>query len=175
MSVHTPPKARPAASVVAVVIALALVALAVVSVRDLAISQDWTTGTPWSLALAQAFDGLKATTGVLAIGIAIGVVGLLLVFLAVKPAHSTHLRGKVDSDLWLSASAVAALAQNIADRAPGVISADTSRATGRKIVVDVVTSQDRQAVTDRVNTAIQSQLQGLTKAKITVRTKEVAR
>lgn len=175
MSVHTPPKARPAAAVASIAIALAPIALAVISVRDLAVTQGWTTGTAWSLSLVQALDGLTATTGVLAVAIAIGVVGLLLVWLAIKPAHTTHLRSKTDSDLWLSAAAVAALAQGIADRAPGVISADTSRANGRKITVDVVTNQDRQAVTDRVDTAIQSKLQGLTKAKITVRTKQVAR
>lgn len=175
MSVSTPPKARPAAAPTAAVVALVLVALAVVTVRDLAVSQGWATGTPWSVSLVRSLDGLTASVGLAVGGAVLALVGLVLVWLALKPAPRTHLPAHADSDLWLSPAAVAALARGVADRAPGVISADSTRAGRRRIHVDVVTSSDPQAVTERVEAALQSHVQGLTRATITVRTKEVAR
>lgn len=184
MSVRTPPKARPGSASVSVLLALVLIGVAVVAVRDLAVSQGWSAGSPWTLSLVERIDGLGASTALAIGGIAIAVVGLLLVLLAVKPAPVTHLRTETgqaggatdeDADLWLSKAAVAAVARGVADRVSGVISAEASRARGRSITVEVVTSQDAATVSQRVQHAIDARVQGLTRATIRVRTKEVPR
>lgn len=175
MSVSTPPKARPAAALVAPVVAAALIALAVVAVRDLAVTQGWSTGTAWSLDLVESLDGLTATAGVVVIGIALVLLGLLVSWLALKPATRTHLKAATDSDLWLSRGAVAALAQAVADRSSGVVSADASRGGRRRINVDVVTLGDAPEVTRRIDAALAGGVADLTTATINVRTTEVAR
>lgn len=175
MSVSTPPKARPAAAATAAVLALVLIALAVVTVRELAVVQRWASGSSWSLDAVRALDGLTPSVGVAVVGVVVALLGLLLVWLALKPAVRTHLQARSDGDLWLSSGAVAALAQGVADRAPGVISADATRVGRRRITVDVVTSGDAAAVAERVESALQTQVQGLTRATVTVRTREVSR
>jgi hypothetical protein len=175
VTVSTPPKARPAAALGAALIAVVLIAVAVVAIRELAVSQRWASGSPWSLDAVRALDGLTPSVGVAAAGVVIALLGLVLVWLALKPAARTHLQAHADGDLWLSAPAVAALARGVADRAPGVISADATRVSRRRITVEVVTSGDPAAVAERVDSALQSQVQGLTRAAVTVRTREVSR
>lgn len=180
---RTPPRARPAAVVVAVLLALALIAVAVVAVRDLALAQGWATGTPWIRSVLNGLDGLGPSTGLAVVGALVGIVGLLLMWLGLRPGRRTHLRGPGDADLWLSRGAVAALAQSTADRVAGVVSADASRTSRRRIIVDVVASanpdadtrSDPQAVTERVRTALEADIAPLTGASIKVRTTEVPR
>lgn len=170
-----PPRARPAAVPVAGSIALILIVIAVVAVRDLAVNEGWAVGTPWSQSLVDALDGLTPTIGLVIGGIVLAVVGLLLVFAALKPGRKIYLSAQTDADLWFSVHAVAALAQATADRVAGVISADASRANARRITVAVVTAADVSNVGQRVREALDVNVSGLTKATITVRTEELPR
>lgn len=174
MTVRTPPKASPVAVWVAIIIALLLIALAVVAVRDLATTQGWIRGTAWSTSLVKPLDGLTASTAVVIVAVLIGLVGLWVVWLSLKPARRTHVRANVDEDVWFTRAAVAALAQNVADRTPGVISADATR-RGRTITIDVATGQNRHDVESRVHDALAQQIDGLTNSRFTLRTKEVPR
>lgn len=175
MTVRTPPKAAPGVVVAASVVALLPIALAVVAIHDLAVDQAWSSGTSWSQPTVRALDGLTPSTGLVVVSVAVGLVGLLLVWLAVKPARRTHLRTEGESDLWISRTALAALAQNTADRSTGVIAADAAPRRGRRIVVDVTTHDDRREVEDRVRTALRDQYDGLTNARLTVHTRELPR
>ncbi len=170
-----PPRARSAAVLVSVLLALLLVALAVVAVRDLAVSQGWTTGSPWSLSLVRDLDGLTDSVWVTATGVVVALVGLVLVWLALKPGARTHLAGRSDSDLWVSPGAVAALARGTADRAPGVVSADVRRVSRRRITVEVVTNRDASSVTGGVEAALRPGPGDLTHARVDIRTKEISR
>ncbi len=180
---RTPPRARPAAVVVAPVLALVLIAVAVVAVRDLALTQGWAAGTPWAPSLLDGLDGLSPSAGLAAAGTLVALTGLVLVWLGLKPGRRTHLRGAGEADLWLSTGAVAALAQSTADRVAGVVSADASRTSRRRVTVDVVTTanpaadthSDSQAVTERVRTALDADVAPLTGASIKVRTTEMPR
>lgn len=170
-----PPRARPGATPLAVLLALGLVALAVVGIHDLAAARGWSNGPVWVADLAERLDGLTATTGVVAASIGAGVVGLLLVVLALAPARRTHLRVRGEQDLWVSRGAVAALAGATADRAPGVISAEVTRSSRRRVTVEVVTQRDRDEVTAGVRSALDGSLADLTGTRVAVRTTELPR
>lgn len=172
-AVSRPPRARPPAVPVALALALGLIAVGVVAVRDLIVSQGWANGTPWSEVVVSAFDGLTASIAVVAGGIAVAVIGLLLIWLSLKPGRKTHLRASNAEDLWLSQRALAALAVAVADRAPGVIAAEATRVTRRRVVVQVVTSQEPTVVADAVQSSLDSTVSGLTDARLSVRAKAV--
>lgn len=170
-----PPRARPGATPVAVLLALGLVALAVVGIHDLAAARGWSDGAPWVPDLVDRLDGLTASAAVVALSVAAAVVGLLLVLVALAPARRTHLPVDGDHDVWVSPAAVGALARAAADRAPGVISAETTRTTRRRVTVEVVTQRDETEVTAGVRAAVDGSLVGLTRTRVGVRTTELPR
>lgn len=172
-TVRTPPRARPAAVPVALLAAAALVAVGVVAVRDLAVSQGWSAGSPWIPDLVQPLDGLQASTGLSIGGGIAALVGFLLVRSALKPGRPTHLRASGETDLWLEPRALGALAQSVADRVAGVVSAEATRSGRRRVVIEVVTTEDEEAVTARVRSAVDQHVGHLTATTIVVRAKEI--
>lgn len=172
---RTPPRDRPAVVPLAALLALLLVAMAVAAIRDLAVAQGWTGGTPWTRSLIDALDGLTTSTALGTAGVAVALLGLLMTVTALRPGRKSHLRTTSQADLWLSPRAVAALAQSAADRAPGVISAHATRAGRRRVVVEVETQQDRATVTEAVHTAVADGPGALTSVTVAVRIKEVPR
>lgn len=173
--VTRPPRARPVATPVALLLALALLAPAVVGVRDLAVDRGWSSGTPWVPDVVDAVEGLTASTAVVAASVASVVVGLLLVLAALAPGRRTHLRVDGEHDLWVSPAAVGELARASADRAPGVISAELARASRRRAVVEVVTQRSGDEVEAGVRAAVAGSLAGLTPTRLAVRTTELPR
>jgi putative Mn2+ efflux pump MntP len=169
------PRATPATVPAAVVVALLLIGLAVVAVRDLVVAQGWSTGTPWLLSLARSLDGLTASIGVVVAGVVLVLVGLLVLWLGLKPARRTHLEGRTDADLWLTPAALAALARAAADRSAGVISAEAGSVGRRKITIDVLTRGEAATVTREVEAALDDTVRGLAATTIAVRTKEIPR
>lgn len=172
---RTPPRARPAAVSTAAVLAVLLIALGAVSVRDLAASQGWSSGSPWSTELLDAVEGLTASVPVVVVAVVLVLLGLVVFLRALRPGRRTHLATHGDADLWVSAGAVAALAGASADRAPGVISAEATRVRSRSITVDVVTHQDPATVEAAARAAIDTSPGDLTAARIDIRMKEVPR
>jgi hypothetical protein len=138
------PTAAPAASRVALLVALLLVGLAVVAVRDLAVAQGWVTGRSWTRQLVAAVDGTQASTGLAVLGAAVAVVGLLVLLAAVWPARRTHVALGDTPEAWLTPAAVAALARSVADRSAGVLEARTDKASRKRVRV-VVTGADADA------------------------------
>lgn len=138
------PRSRPAAATTAVVLAVLVLAAGVVAVADAAGSFNGAG----SLA-EKAFDGLDglsasgATTGV---GVALAVVGLLLVVAALKPRGRTHLAVDGPVDLWVTPRAAATIAAQEAEEHPDVLEARVESATRRRITL-VVTP--RSVVPDR--------------------------
>mgnify|MGYP003336219064 CR=1 FL=1 len=168
------PRGRPGVAVIAIVLALGLIALAAVAVRDLAVARGWSSGEPWIPAAVRDLDGLTATTGVLVVGGVAAVVGLLFVLAALRPAPRTHLMADDAGLLWVSPRALAEVAEAAADRTPGVVTADARRSGRRRIAVDVTTAGDLDAVRTLVEVAVADRLAGLTTLPVVVRAKEVA-
>lgn len=134
-----PPAPRHRAVAIGVVMALALVGVAVVAVRDLAVAQGWAAGEPWLAAGIRGLDGLEPTTGVLAAATAVGALGLLLVLAGLLPARRHHVPADGAGHLWSTPSALAEVARASVDRSQGVVSARVARASRGRVVVDVVT------------------------------------
>ena len=74
----------------------------------------------------------------------------LLVAAALAPARATHRRVAGSEDLWLSPGAVAALAGATADRAAGVVSAEVTRSTRRRVTLEVVSQHSGPEVAGAV-------------------------
>ena len=164
------PKARPAASGVSLVLALALVGIAVVAVRDLAVDRGWTNGTSWTGDLVDRLDGLAAGVPAIVVGIVLALAGLWLLLTSVRPAARTHETTSGPSDVWITRSAVRAVATGAAEHTPGVAAA-TSRHRRGRVVVTV--QSDRPGVAAEVETSVRTALEGLSTHDVVVRTEEV--
>ena len=164
------PKARPAASGVSLVLALALVGVAVVAVRDLAVDRGWTNGTAWTGDLVDRLDGTAAGVPAVIVGVVLALAGLWLVLTAVRPAASTHEATSGPSDVWITRSAVRAVATGAAEHTPGVAAASSRHRRGRVVVT---VQSDRPGVAADVETAVRTALDGLSTHEVTVRTEEV--
>lgn len=169
------PRARPVAVPLAVLLALLLVAAAVVGVRELLTTRGWASGRPWLPDLVDSLDGLTAGTAVVAVSGGVLALGVLLVVAALAPARATHVRVDGPDDLWLSPGAVAALAGASADRASGVVSAEVTRATRRRVSVEVVSQRGAAEVTDSVRAALEASLAGSTGTRFAVSATELPR
>ncbi|WP_416953391.1 hypothetical protein ACNKF0_15130 [Nocardioides sp. T5] len=134
-----PPVSRHRAVAVGVVVALALVGVAVIAVRDLAVTQGWAAGEPWLDAGVRGLDGLEPTAGVLAVATAVGVLGLLLVLAGLLPARRRHVPAAGAEHLWSTPAAVAEVTRGAVDRSQGVVAARVARASRGRVALDVVT------------------------------------
>lgn len=168
-----PPKARPTAAGVSLVLAVALVGLAVVSLHDLGVDRGWASGSTWTGSVADRLDGLTAGSGVVAAGIVLVVVGVLLAWTSVAPATRTHDPAPGDTDLWVTRSAVRAIAVAAAQDTPGVAEASARRRRGRLEVTARSSRDDLTTLTTAVEASVRTALHGLTDDAITIRTKEV--
>lgn len=165
------PRARPAASGVSVVLGLALVGVAVVAVHDLAVDRGWASGQSWIGTVVDRLDGLRADVPVLVAGIVAAVVGLWLVWLAVKPAAPTHDTTPGEADVWITPRAVRALAAGAAESTPGVAAA-TARGRRGRLVVTV--QSDRPDISSLVESSVTTALDGLGSSRsVAVKTEKV--
>lgn len=165
------PRARPAASWIAILVALGLIVLAGVAVRDALVDQGLVEGELWLPQALTPFDGLQATNTVLWIAIGLFVLGLVLTFIALKPARYTHVRSSGSPSVWISRSAIEGSARDAAGHTQGVASVSEVSASKSKVTVSVNTTADTQTVAAEVKNEVAERLQGLSAAKIVVRTR----
>lgn len=164
------PKGRPAASGVSLVLGVALVGVAVVAVQDLAVDRGWATGPSWTGSALDSLDGLTAGAGVVAAGIALALVGLLVLVAAVKPSPSTHQPAPGEADVWVTPRAVRALAVGAAEDTAGV---ESARARLRRGRLSVTVQSDRPDADSAVEASVRESLAGLTDHDIVVTTEKV--
>lgn len=165
----TAPRGRPLASVVALVLRLLVVALAVVTVRDLVVTQGWASGTSWTASVAGSLDGAGSGAGGVVAGVVLVALGVLVLLLGLLPARRTHLRSSVDAlDLWITPAALAALARAVADRSAGVLEARTARAGRRRVRVAVRAHGDAAAVGREAQAAVDRDVSAMTPARVVV-------
>ncbi|MBF4161661.1 DUF6286 domain-containing protein [Nocardioides acrostichi] len=177
---HRAPRGRPVVSLAALLVALAIIALAVVAVRDLVVARGWAPGTPWARSLVEGLDGLGATTASTAVGVAMAVLGAVLLLVAVKPAPRTHRALPADAEqasveLWATPAATAALALDVADRTCGVLGARVRRAGRRRVRLEVGTTLDRVEIRERVTTRLREELAPLGDPRVVVKVREDVR
>ncbi|CAN5338320.1 hypothetical protein BH11ACT6_BH11ACT6_00160 [soil metagenome] len=154
------PLAPPAATGTAIVLAAGLIALGVVAGREALLDSGLINGTPWITTALDAADGATAPPWLLPAGVVVAVVGVLLVWAAIKPRKRTHRPLRV-ADTWISRGDVARVARVAAERNTGVSSVSTSGA-GRSLTLTVVplagfdTEEVEQSVKAEVTQALSS-------------------
>lgn len=174
MSTTRAPRAIPAACWPALPIAATLVVPAVVGVHDLLASLGATHDPAWMPRLLGAADGLGPSMAVLAVATVVGLTGLALILIALRPARRTHVQTQASGDVWISGTAVGALAQTVADRFPGVVSASLARATPRRVDIRVVTDGDPAQTRTQIRDVVTAHLSGLAVPTVRIRTRKLA-
>ncbi len=156
------PAAAPATIGTGVVLALLLLALAAVLVRDTLVSAGLVTGPSWLAWFADKATVISASSpwmvwaGPLAV-----IIGLLLLVAALKPRRSTHW-AVGDQGVHIGRRDAARLAAHAAGQAPGVVDADASVSGRHSVQVSTATiSTDTAAVTRDVDEAVRRRLEPL--------------
>lgn len=152
-----PPKAAPAARPATVLLALGLLALAGAAIHDLLVRAGDIDGPEW---LAWAIERIRAVEWqdlVLPTAIIAGVVGLVLIIIAVKPRRVTHLPMPGFSG-WIRPADVARRTTMRARRAPGVLEA-SSAVSATSVTVKVrYAGADAAAAEDAIRRAVAAEL-----------------
>jgi len=148
------PSAAPAAAPWAVLLALVVLALGVVGIRDALIAAGAFGGSSWTKNTANAIDGLTAHTWMIPAGIGLAVLGLWWLLAALKPRKRTEISLSGTPGAWMRPGDLARLVQPTVENVEGVVSASTS-ATRRTVTVKATTTardsaEVRTAVTDAV-------------------------
>jgi hypothetical protein len=135
------PVAAPAAGYVGTLIALLLLGLGVVALRDSAVSAGWLDGKEWTKTAIGWLDGLSFAWWMIPAGILAIVVGIWWVYAAVRPRRRTAVAVAADSSVWISPADLARVASAAAESVAGVLDA-RSTATLHKITVTAHTTED---------------------------------
>ena len=154
-----PPAALPAAAPAGVFLAVVLLALGIVAVRDTAVALQWLPGTPWIDQLIHRINGLRFTWSMIPAGIAALAVGIALVICALRPRRKTALAVTAASSVWISPWELAAVTSYAANTVPGVFDARTA-ATRRTLTISarVTDTSTAPAKTAEVETAVRAAL-----------------
>lgn len=171
------PVAAAAASKVAVVLAIVLAALGVVAVRDAVVGLGWASGSTWLPVAADAVDGFAPVDWLTIAGVAVVLIGLLLVVLALKPRRRTAVAVSAQTPMYLTVDGIAALAGAAARDIAGVVDARASSSRRRVIVRCRVTRDDSGAMRATIAEAVTrnlSTLQNPPRVVVRTRTEEIS-
>ncbi len=152
------PLAAPAASAMSVVLAIALIAAGIVAGRDAFIGIGVVTGSPWIGGGLKLLDGLTAQAWMLPAGIAVALLGLLLVVAAIKPRRRTH-RPTTVPNAWITPRDIRRIAAGAALSVTGVADATaTGSARSLSITITAVSGYDTGQLVDAVRSAVTTAL-----------------
>jgi Family of unknown function (DUF6286) len=156
------PSAVPAAAPAGVFLALVLLGVGVVALRDTAVALQWLHGTPWIDAVINRIDGMSFAWWVIPAGVTALAVGAVLVISAVRPPRKTALAVKAKSSVWISPWELAGVSTFAANSVPGVFDARTA-ATRRQLAVSarVADAKTVDAKTVEIDAAVRSAIQFL--------------
>lgn len=131
-----PPAALPGAAIAGAALGLAFIALGAVAVRDIAVRANWLDGQAWSVTAAQWIADLQWQNWMWPAAVGAIVVGLVLLWIAVKPRRRTHLALAGGDGMWTRPGDVARRCSAAVSDLPGVLDADTV-VTRRKLTCTV--------------------------------------
>ncbi len=177
MSAQNPPKAAPVAALTAVIIAVLFIALAVVGVHDLAVTQKWATGTSWSRTVIDGTNGATRADWVIPLAVLALLIGLFLLFVSLRPRRSTHqyVPDEDDSvDVWITPGALTKMVKSAAEDAPGVLSAHPRVSTRAvRVSVGTIPDADEGQVIDSVQALVDERIGALSDRPVKVHTRKV--
>lgn len=162
------PRRPPAIGWVGVLLALAVTVVGVLAIVDGAVRAGWVgDAEPVLTPLLTGPAVVTPQPGAAVVGSLLALLGLAVVWLAVKPGERAGVRLGGTAGIWMSRPDLERLVSATAERCDGVLSAHT-RATRRHIRVDLETTTPD--VQDAAAGAVRDRLAGLTAPRITVRT-----
>jgi len=168
-----PPTAAPAAAPAGVLLALALLGVGVIALRDTAVALQWLRGTPWIDTLLLRIDGMGFASWMIPAGIAAVAVGIALVVSALRPRRRSALAVSARSSVWISPWELAGITTHAANSVPGVFDA-RSAATLRALTVSarVADAKTAETTSHEIDAAVRAATQTLRKPPtVTVRIK----
>lgn len=171
------PRRRPAAMWPALLLALGLIVLGVLSVRELLVVQGWVQGSPWLTPALSASATVTADQTTMAVAALALVLGALLLFLALRPASRTHRRAPGEVDVWATSGAVSHLAREAAERTRGVSAVERVQTTRSTVRLQVRTpaTGDRENLVAEVTRTVKDRLDGLSTPRVDITLKEPVR
>ncbi|MCW2759122.1 MAG: hypothetical protein JWO46_2868 [Nocardioidaceae bacterium] len=169
------PRSRPVATLPALLVCVVLLLVAVLGVHDLTTARGWADGTPWLTSVASDLDGLTPAWWTTAIAGLVVLLGLVLLWTALRPARRTHRATPMDDgDVWVSKRALRRLAGHAAERTAGVESAHV-RLRRRRVEIRATTAAlgtSEAEIRERVTANVTAALAGFSDLSVTVRSKE---
>ncbi|WP_415973405.1 Asp23/Gls24 family envelope stress response protein [Rhodococcus sp. 077-4] len=151
-----PPTAGPAAMPVALLFGFALLGVAFVAGREFLIAREHVGGSPWIADAISWVARLHWHSWMIAAAVGAAAIGLLLVFIGVKPRTRTHSGvGGSAPTVWATATDIARLCSAAAQSIGAVTTAHTV-VTRRKIEVRV--ERDRAVDAEHVDSALRKAL-----------------
>ena len=166
------PLALPAAGFTGPLVALLVLAVGLVGIRDGVVAAGWLDGSSWTGAAAEWIDGLTFDGWMIPVAIVSIIVGLLLLFAALKPRRKTAVALTAETSVYIEPAGIARVAADAARSVPGVLDARAS-ATRRSVTVRAdVTGDDRSGLKKAIADQVRSALEPLATApKTSVRTR----
>lgn len=165
------PTAAPAAAPAGMFLALVLLGVGAVALRDTAVALQWLQGTPWIDTFIDLLDGLAFAWWMIPAGIAALGVGVVLLTSAMRPRRKTALALRAESSVWISPRELAGASTYAANSVSGVFDARTV-ASRHKLAVSarVADARTTDAKKAEIDTAVRAALQIVEHPpKITVR------
>ena len=153
------------------VLAVLLLALGALLLRDALVAAGAFAGSPWLPAAADALEGFAPVTWLIPAGIVVALIGLWLLVTALRPRSRKTLPLTSQTGVFLHTRDVARLASGAAGDVDGVLDA-SSTATRKKVFVAVHATADaglRESVTAAVTERL-APLQSPPRVDVTVRT-----
>ncbi|MBY4574006.1 hypothetical protein ACN94_10465 [Gordonia paraffinivorans] len=142
------PAGHPGSAIAGAMVGVALIALCATAIRDVAVRTDWLNGREWSISAAEWIADLSWQDWMWPAAVGLVVVGLLLLWVAIKPRPRSHLPLST-SHLWTRPGDVARRCSAAVADLPGVYEADTI-VTRRKVkatVHGISAVADREQIT----------------------------
>jgi uncharacterized protein DUF6286 len=167
-----PPVAAPAAGYVGALIALLMLAVGGVALRDAAVHFGWLQGTPWTDTAVSGLDGLTYQPWMLPAGVVAILLGLWWVSAALRPRRRTALAVPARTSVWIAKADLARMASGAAASVPGVLHSRASASLRTVKVTADVTGSD-PALKAAITTAVANTIGGFTTTtpRIKVRTR----
>lgn len=155
------PLAPAGASYAGAALAVIVIVLGGLGIREALVAAGWIGGQRWVADAVGAVDGAAPASWMTIAGVAVVVLGAVLVLLAVKPRRRRAVAVESQTAIYIDLSDVARIATAAAESVAGVTSA-RSTATRKKVTVRCsVTGFSDSTLAEKVDNAVSAELAGL--------------
>lgn len=154
-------------------LALLTLGLAVLALQTVAVTTGLAHGQQWVTRILQALDGLTPGSWAPPVAILLGLAGLWLLFIALRPRPAAATALRADTGVFLRPRDVARIARDAAEDVDGVDEAHVS-ATRRKVAVQARITGGGQHTNNAIKEAVMTRLEPLSATpRVKIKTSQV--